>query len=653
MGKIKFDGKPKIDRQRKLTEDPFTNLTDLLLRDKKPTSNLTERDKQVEVLFTDLAKTYIKGNVVKNGLSKMEPAQEIPIDEFDEKTRAAARRFDTTQSRNGEVITYSMYQNAVDTLLNRNWDMRLKFLSIKTPGSVFSSSSTSSTENTKGYDAVGNLLKEFYEENGIAGSILAMLTLAPFQSIIFQTLTVEEGAKTTQALQIAAGLAIFIELGIKAEKIYNLLKKSKINLALTEAQITGLEKSEAARAEALSNFGVDYQDLKDSMRQPDSEVIINYVSEYYGRFGGLVEQGGHLTIDHWLAYLDVSRNQQSIRDALNTADSYSQKFRNIRAGVQADIEPVIDPEQPPTTVIHVDLGSVIRELDSQSTEMYDDIVNAFAYQVTDRALCCLVSILGSTKQSNIELLRTMAVILRILATSLTANIIELDNIARRFIARKLQSAVFEIMLQLNQFYDKIQDKLARAFTLQIPGLERCEGMLSLGYAFEMAIEVIYKELESLIRGLMNDIASYGAIERGSWQIAADRRHLLSIAKVLEIIANRIDLANICSKNNNESKDLGTTSQDIKDEAARNVVHQLLEKSPPSIQISDEDYAKYFSNIPSTTSKNLNYKYGIPEIQTPDSEKDGRCAELTEVETEAIADQFWNTVKISFSEQKNI
>ncbi len=651
VNKIKFDGKPKLERKRKLSEDNFISAVDSLLGDKTSKSNLSEREQQVDSLFTDIARTYIKGNVVKNGLSGMDPAQEIPIDEFDEKTRAAARRLDSSESREGSVITYSMYQAAIDTVMARNWGMRLKFLQLEAPRSAYESSSYTTTESKKGYNEIGNLLKEFYEENGIAGSILAMLTLAPFQSIIFQTLTVEEGAKTAQALQISAGLAIFIELGIKAEKIYNLLKKSKINFALTEAQIVDLEKNEVARAEALSNFGVDYKDLKDSMKVPDSEVIINYVSDYYARYGGLVSAGSHLSIDHWIAYLDVSKNQQSLRGALNTASSYSQKFRNIKKyGADYANVPVVEEEEYKPVVIHVEMSSVIRELNSASIDMYDDIVNAFSYQVTDRALCCLVSILGSTSQSNISLLRTLAVILRILATDLAANIVELDNIARRFIARKLQAAMLEIMLQLNEFYDKIQNKLAKTFTIQIPGLENCEGMLTIGFAIEKSIEVIYQELASLIRQMMDTFIDYGSIERGSWKISADRRHLLSIAKVLEIIADRIDLANICSKNSNDSKDLGTTKQEIKDEAARNVVHQLIEKSPPSIQITDSDYAKYFSNIQSTTSDNLNYKYGIPEIQNVGGEgnKD-QCAELSEIETEAIATQFWSAVRTSFSE----
>jgi hypothetical protein len=129
VNKIKFDGKPKLERKRKLSEDNFISAVDSLLGDKTSKSNLSEREQQVDSLFTDIARTYIKGNVVKNGLSGMDPAQEIPIDEFDEKTRAAARRLDSSESREGSVITYSMYQAAIDTVMARNWGMRLSFYS--------------------------------------------------------------------------------------------------------------------------------------------------------------------------------------------------------------------------------------------------------------------------------------------------------------------------------------------------------------------------------------------------------------------------------------------------------------------------------------------------------------------------------------------
>lgn len=647
MDKIKFDGKPSLNRDRKVSEQEFTIPADLVMGDIIPKTETDPRQTQTDELFTDLARTYIKGNVVKKGLSKMEPAQEIPIDEWDEKTRASARRLNITESRDGTVITYSMYQAAVDYVLDKNWENRLRFLTLQAPGKE--TVTNNNIETNKSYSEAGNLLKEFFEQNGIAGTILSMLTLAPFQSVIFQALTVEEGAKLVQAGQILGGIAIFIELGIKAEKIYNLLKKSKINYALTEAQIVELEKDEVARSIALQNVGIDHTELKQSLELTDHETLINYVSEFYRRNAGLLSTNSHLTIDHWIAYLDVSRNQQSLRGALNTADSYSQKFKNIRSTeITTDIDFVDRPADDKLTTIHVDMASVLRELNSQSIEMYDDIVNAFTYQVTDRAMCCLVSILGATRQSNIDLLRTMAVVLRILATDLAGNIIELDNIARRFIAKKLHSAMFELMLQFNQFYDKIQRKLSSMFTIEIPGLENCQGMLTLGYAINKAFEVIYKQLSWLIRDIMSSISSYGEIEKGSWQIVGDRRHLLSVAKILEILADRIELANICANSGDQQKDLGLSKQDIKDEAARNVIHQLIEKSPPSIQITDEEYSKYFNNIESTTSKNLNIKYGIPEIQQQMSE-DAPCADLSEQQLDSIAEKFWESARTSFSE----
>lgn len=645
MDKIKFDGKPSLNRERKVSEQEYTIPADYILGNLMPRKEIDPRQKQTDDLFTDLARAYIKGNIVKKGLSKMEPAQEIPVDEWDEKTRAAARRLNTSESRDGSVITYSIYQTAIDYVMDRNWDNRVSFLNLNNPATT--TRTNNNIETNKSYSEAGNLLKEFLEQNGIAGTILSMLTLAPFQSVIFQALTVEEGAKLIQAGQILGGVAIFIELGVKAEKIYNLLKKSKINYALTEAQIVELERDEVARSVALQNVGIDHTELKQSLVLTDHETIINYVSEYYKRYSGLVSPNSHLTIDHWIAYLDVSRNQQSLRSALNTADSYSQKFRDVRNNITAGIEFVDNPQDTQFTTIHVDMGSVLRELNSQSIEMYDDIVNAFSYQITDRAMCCLVSILGATKQSNIDLLRTMAVVLRILATDLSGNIIELDNIARRFIAKKLHSAMFELMLQFNQFYDKIQNKLARVFTVEIPGLENCQGMLTLGVAINKAFEVIYKQLSWLIRDIMSSIASYGEVEKGSWQIVGDRRHLLSVAKVLEILADRIELANICAENSGGGKDLGTTRQDIKDEAARNVIHQLIEKSPPSIQISDEEYSKYFNTIENTSSKNLNIKYGIPEIQQGMTE-DTSCADLTDEQIDSIAEKFWESARTSFS-----
>lgn len=638
---LDFDGDLKFIRDRTLVEEGST-ISSYLKQDKPPVSKdiLDERQEAVDELFTDIGKTLIKSTIVKNGLSKMNPAQEIPISQDSSNTVVAARRLDEVQSKAGTVITYSMFQNAVDTLFDINWKLKVRFLNSKAPVSTFDSSNTQTTSRS-GSEAE-NLIKEFLKENGIAGTIINMLTLAPFQSVIFQTLTVEEGAKAIQTLQVPAGIALLIELGVKAEQIIQFLKKSKLRPALTEAQITSLEANTIERANALAEFGIDYTDLKDSLIEQDSQEIVDYVIDFNARNGGLVSRNSHLTIDHWIGYLETSRIQQTLRSAINTADTYSQKFQNIRQGVKDYNVNRPDEPLPPRVKIHIDLASTLRSLDSYSNTQLEEIVDAFNHQISDRAYCCLVEIFGYPGDSAVNTMQSIAYILRILATDLAANLTTIADIGRRFIARKLQSAAFDIIAQLNTLYDKIQDKLVKAFTIEIPGLENCGGMLILGQALSLSVETINRQMNALIRDVIGMLGEFSMPSSGTWRISAERRELLGIARVLEALSLKLSLAKTCSKNR-DTLNVSESVSDIKEEAARNIITEIISNPEPSIQISDTDYSKYFKESITKTSPNLNIRYGIKAIQE-DMIENVNCNELTQEQSVSIAEKFWTNFK---------
>lgn len=606
--KLGYKGIADFYRPRNLTEDGQFQPSHTFDRPKPEEAPL--REGETVKLFDDLAKTYIKGYILKTGLSKMEPAQYIPIDQTAEPVVAGAKRLFEDQSRKGTIITYSMFQTCVDSVLEDRWKFRKNYLNIKPQNSVFSSRTESVTTRGSG-DQTASLIKEFLEENGIAGTIMAVLVASPFQSLIFQSLSPEESAAKAVHFNFAlAGIAFLIELGIKAERIYNLLKKQKLNFAITEDQIVNLENDSAARAAALSEFGVDREELKQDMKQIDSQVIIDYVSDYYQKNGGLLEENSNLTLDHWLAYKTVAYNQQLLRGALNTADKYTDKYREFIG--QEDTPEITGPISAnatnTNTSIHLDLASTLKTLNQESTDSYNDIVRAFNHYITDGDLCCLVSIFGTL---DTELLRTIALILRILAVDLGGEFIRLDNILRRWIAKKLQAAIFEILEQLNTFYHKIDQKLTEAFTIDIDGLPFCSGLLSIGLALMQSLDIIHEQIRFWIRDIQSAISDFGSIRSGSWEIAADRIHLVGIAKVLEVMATRIDVASYCKTedgnivNTLPSQSNETTAEDLADQ----VISQIIESPAPVLAISKEDLNRYFPNVGRRTSRLLKYSYG--------------------------------------------
>ena len=132
---IEYNGRPDFSRPRKLSEiESIDYFNDNLYGG---FTGQNEKDAYTDKLFTDLARVYLKGEVLKEGLSKMNPAQFIPIDDSADAVRAAATRIAAEESQIGKIITYSMYQTCVDTTLDRKWEMRGAILSGQIPASTY------------------------------------------------------------------------------------------------------------------------------------------------------------------------------------------------------------------------------------------------------------------------------------------------------------------------------------------------------------------------------------------------------------------------------------------------------------------------------------------------------------------------------------
>lgn len=621
---IDYDGRKDFQRPRKLTDlGNIEHFKDDL--DNQAFGVEDEREKVIDEIFTGLAKTYLKGKKLQEGLSKMTPAQFIPIEEACDSTRAAAIRLNKEESKDGSIITYSLYQKAVDIVLAKKWELRGTAINMRLPASV-AQTTQETTEKISNNPAPESMLKEFISQNGIITTILGMLTISPFQTIIFQALGVEQGAKGIQISQIPAGIALFLELGIKAERIINALKKSNIGTPLVEQQIQELSNSETARAAALQTIGLNYDELKKSKEFIDSEDIINYVNQYYQRYGGLDRKNGHLSIDHWIAYLHVAQNQQTIRGALNTSQEFSPKFASYKQ--QFDIEPDLQDEpasiftnSKKTSKMFIQLASATRSLKESSDSVYDDILSSFVYQLTDRDLCCLVQVFGAI--GNPEVMYTIASLLRILATDLSGELVRIQNIITAFLGNLAQDALFEIAKDINKFYYKIADKITKTFTTDFENLTACNGMLTLGWALLHSVRAIFDQVNALIKDISAIIGNFGLGAEGSWQISADRRHLLGIARILEVLAARLDLANTCelkSKNINinPNNDLTDTNSNF-DQA----IFTILGDIPPVLPMKTEDVQKYFPNITNKTSERLKFSYGILPEQNNEKGK-GNC-----------------------------
>jgi hypothetical protein len=625
---IDYNGRKPFQRPRSLTEiQDIDQFRDKLSKD---AFGVDERQEAIDDLFTGLATTYLSGNVVKDGLANMDPAQFIPIEEFADSVRAAATRLAKENSKNGTIVTYGLYQKAIEITLGKKWDLRGEVINMRVPASV-EQSSRETTEKLSNAKGSASMVKEFIASNGIITTIIGMLTISPFQTVIFQALGVEKGAQGVQLAQIPAGIALFLEIGIKAERILSILKGAKVATPLVEQQIDTLSNSPEARAAALDTVGLDYEEFKKGNEFQDAQAIIKYVSEYYTRYGGLDRPNGTLSIDHWIAYLHVAQNQQTIRGALNNAPTFSPKFQSFKeqfgeATTENNNIFNSNPEgKKGNTKMLIQLASSTRAIKESSDGLYNDIIASFNYQLTDRDLCCLVQIFGKIGDPNI--MRTIASLLRILATNLSGEIVRIENLISRFLGNLAQDALFEIMANVNEFYYKIAHKITKAFTADFNNLTACGGMFTLGWALLQSVRVLFDQVNSLLKEVSSIIGDFGASNSGSWKLGADRRQLLGMARLLEVLSDRLELANNCSSDNS-TPSIDVTNISGTDKKFDQAIFSILEEVPPNLQISEENRKKFFPNPPTFTSENLRFSFGIAPEQNSETlnSNNSNCSE---------------------------
>ncbi len=642
--RIGFKGIPEPNKPRRLVEQNLP-IDDAAKQDKKPPV-VTEREVAAQELYRSLAKTYLKGRALKKGLAGMDPAGFIPIEDAASEVSAAAIRLDRAESKNGTIITYSMYQKSVDAIHAQKWEVRRRYFNVNIPASGPGQKQLiAKTENT---DTNRGIIKEFIDGGGVAGALLAGLVISPFMSDIFQSLSGEEsGAKAVHLVKVSAGIAILLELGIKSLRIIELLKVQRVNIPNIENTVNTLASDDNARATAISSAGIDYNELKSSMESSDHKKIIDYVSEYYTRYGGLSEPNSFLTIDHWVAYLQVAQNQLVIRGALNTADSYSAEFSDIRNSGEAPLirSTSTNNNSARRFQLPVYLASSTRALRERSDTIYDDILDSFMYQITDQDMCCLVSLFGAYEDT--EILRTIAGVLRILCMDLAGEIASILALLKQFISNMMAAAIFELVNQMNKAMQDALLKITKIFTVNIEGLEKCVGLISVGWGVLNAVQVLFKMIRELMRDIMSIVNDYG---RGNglsgWTVAADRRHLLGIARILEVMADRLDVAKVCEKASNSNTPPIRDVQ-IKDIAVGDAIYSILGTTPPTLNLSNQEIEKYFKVDTSKTSARLKFKYGIADMQNSKSKEGKNCIEP--MPKEAL-DEIVNKIKSVLDEE---
>ena len=385
---LDFNGINQEAKPRELSEITGTDIPDQSL-DKIAPDESDALEELTASIFTNLGKTYLKGQALKKGLSLMDPAQFIPVNEDAEKVAAACRRISAESTKDGTIIPYAIFTTCVDILSDAQWQVRRVYEDVNIPPDTESHSKyTVKQYNNKG--GILNFIQQFFNGDGIAGAILTALAIAPFQLPGFAVMSVEQGSKAYFIAQVPPAIALFIELGIKAYRLKEFLKNSGKLTPEVEAMIDDLDSNPLARKEALGSAGIDYESFIDSSKTDDANIIIQYCNEYISANGMI----GPKNYDHWTAYGCVSARQNLVRAAFDSATDYSKDFsqafnRNVPNPDYGSGPVTAAYGVKPNTKINNVIASHFNELDQTTNDIYNDILNSFIYQVSDSDLCCV------------------------------------------------------------------------------------------------------------------------------------------------------------------------------------------------------------------------------------------------------------------------
>jgi hypothetical protein len=219
-------------------------------------------------------------------------------------------------------------------------------------------------------------------------------------------------------------------------------------------------------------------------------------------------------------------------------------------------------------------------------------------------------------------------VLRLAATDLNAELARLQDAFFRQLNNLSAAAVYQIIERLRSVEDKFAVKFLKTLQDILPRFEHCPSLKDISFAISMSLDSLRRQIEKLLMDILASIDRLGMPSTLSWRVPADRRFLLTISKILDTLALKLEAADVCARKDIDQKQSDAIISDAKDQAAYEITHTLLtDGSPPSIQLTDFEIKKYFPDIQSSKSKNFDFKYGpktIVESNFRENAKESNC-----------------------------
>lgn len=598
---LDYSGIPEFSRDRDLF---ISSLSDNLL------SSAIEEDSRDSIedrIFDDLARTYLKGEALKEALGDMGKAGFIPVEDMS-KVIASIQRVNP-DADNYNVITFGLFKEACEFLQDRSTSLNEEFLdtyNIIDPD-LQAQTITSVHKNTV-KDSGDDWISDFL----LAGSAVAGIMLTGYLNDFFTTNAPKTTSPDNEVKQWGAqgaiiAVALLIELGITYAEMLSKFGDSNTVDSETLNSFKDLEHDPVGRAEILNDAGYDYDALRKNQAFDDYNAIKNYSIEYIKR------QKEQYKYQHWISWLSVVSSQGIVKHGLAMAPVFSEKWSSFSEGsksssdASASDSDVFDlAKDKVVSKFNNGLKSYLSSVLSSFNKSYDDTYAAYNFQIDERVLCCMIYFLGPI---DVSMLKSITKILKL-------SLIRFNLDFRQLLAFMIDSTLTSVLNMATSYASKLISEihnLVNQTFYSLPGndleaiLKLCIGIDWLLKIIDDALAFIVTMVQDMLDSLKLTIQAIAGKSEALASSVAENRAVATIISMLDSIIQNVDHANAVCQTKVDDKDLPSIDPYKAADAAITFIAVELPTLFPVMAMSEDNSRKYFSDVAGFETKSL----GLP------------------------------------------
>lgn len=585
-----------------------------------------------DTIFDNVARLYLKGEALLDALGEMAPAGFIPV-EAESSVISSIQRLRPEGPYN--EISFGFFKEACEHIANRatalDEDFVLNFTAIDP--------NLESSTVTKTYKEVSDSGDDWISQFLIGASSFAGMMLAGYIGDVFGSNAPRATGPDNEPKQwflqgLPVGVSLLIELGLTYAALKTLYGDSATLNPDVDNKFVELTNNPQLRREILEGAGYDYDALQGNQKFNDYKAVKEYALTYISRHQEVANY------DHWIGWLQTLESQMMVRHAFAMAPTFSTKWERLYESgsfqpeeEEVDLFSVQYPEDTESDEFSIKdaltapLKNYLSTMLTVTNPVYDKLYSTYNFELDERTLCCLIYFLGPMDGTALQ---RLADVLKLGTFHLS---IDIKNILA-FITDSALSALLSMLTSyLNKLIQGLLNNIFEAlFSIPESDLEAfiklCVGIDWIFAILDEIISATIEQLQKVIDSLAFAIESITNKAGFGCEIAVDRKVIITIAALLEAIADKIDEVGEICQLTKDKDDVVTFDNEAAAAAAVEFVSVSLPEMYPIMDMPEENRRKYFSNVPGFETRRLG-------IQVQPSDERGIINPPTTIEEAAI------------------